>query len=242
MTIESFYLQRSDMTHTLRAPTPIAGAGKQIETVLGDHLLAELLEVVDRGYDSEDYLALRGLGYSHEESWDAIAMGIMVSSYQRARKAGVTHDEVMEVQRDHSVGLKGYLRARGLGASHKDVMGRDEPFSKTAVYATAVEGGATRIEMAEVAARKWPGVLYAKARAAGISHEEFGEYIEFDRIQEGAHRYTRMRVAGAAHDEALSVLRSGSHTKLYAQLRESGKDHASAMSTIADLRFCQKYL
>jgi hypothetical protein len=115
---------------------------------LGDALVADLAQAADDGLDIEDYLAVRAVGQSddqtrwllanrqiHNEVWitnattathgQAIVVGadpkIMVPDYLAVRKGGYTHDNAVAVA-TQSVDAQWYVTARHAGVTHAEAL------------------------------------------------------------------------------------------------------------------------
>lgn len=123
--------------------------------------------------------------------------------YVKAREAGATHAEIMEVV-THGAHVASYSAIRGAGATHAEAMEAVLHRVSGMAYAEAGEAGATHAEIME-AARRGPFVNeYSALRCNGIGHTEGMEAMC---LTATVQTYLAAREAGATHAEVMSASR-----------------------------------
>jgi hypothetical protein len=158
------------------ADTPTDAADNDIEQV------AWLLAA--QRMDPQTMELMKEAGVTAAEALDALDRGIDRWAHPSARKAGASHDQVLEA------------KANTVG----DTPGREGLYT----YAEALEHRSTHAEIMEAhhAAhqRGWNRNDYWYARDAGVNHEEFGQIIANGL---NSWDYVQVREAGTSHENAM---------------------------------------
>lgn len=166
------------------------------------------------------YAKLRGMGASHAQIEEVVAIDDTVADYYKARLAGATHYEVIEAREcNFSCGL--YAKARESGIAHDDLIDSRHKRVPQGPYTAARRAGISHANICAISQRYGAEELnpYIVGRAVGASHADMYDAMGRD-LNIGA--YTEGRSADMSHDMLISAAADGRHPGEYVHSHQLG--------------------
>jgi hypothetical protein len=198
------------------ADTPTDAADNDIEQV------AWLLAA--QRMDPQTMELMKEAGVTAAEALDALDRGIDRWAHPSARKAGASHDQVLEAKANTvgdtpgREGLYTYAEALEHRSTHAEIMEAHHAGMDCRGYVEVIDV-ATHAETLDAHQRGWNRNDYWYARDAGVNHEEFGQIIANGL---NSWDYVQVREAGTSHENAmLRFARASTPTRRTAPLNRS---------------------
>jgi hypothetical protein len=174
----------------------------------GDQMVQDVLAATAMDLDLDAYIDARAAGVGHEMAVKFVtkfgSRPELGSLLPKARSAGVSDEELLEVNTGHD--MLRYLTARESGMS----------IGEFRLYKMHTEG--TQRSMDD----------YLHARTEGVSHADICQYLQLCSISE-VKQFCRNRALGKTHEEVIEMIRLGISAWDYSSALDSGATHAQVI-------------
>jgi hypothetical protein len=208
--------------------------------IAGDQLVADLIDAITAGAQTEDYLAARALGMTHNQLLEVIQATshssrptrytLPLTEYTAARLAGIIHNTAIRVHQNKSfVSLRlptSHARqALKAGLSFSELSPPPRVAIRLTDYTRAILSGITPIEVVAAIARHMSIDHYIWARQAQVTHQELLEVADGPNFV----HYCDCRVLGISHAETIDVFDHAAIVSEYLCIRLAGNTHQVAL-------------